>query len=164
MNKRHLVPAALVSLLAATLPAHAQTGMEAFNPFAMLAPIMTPLGAMLVPMISPMNTPTNTPLSAFNPAMFNPGIFNPAMFNPAMLNPAMLNPAMQPAGYGAGMVPFTGLQATPQSYYGTPTANAYPGMSAPMASPYPGMPQFQMPALPTFPMFPGFPLPFPVAR
>jgi len=172
---------ALASLFAAAFPVHAQTGMEAFNPMAMLAPMMTPLGAMMVPMTAPMNNSMNAfnPATMFNPAMFNPAMFNPAMFNPAMFNPAtmfnpamfnpatMFNPAMLPGmsgmpsmpGYGApaGMVPFTGLQAAPQAY----------GMPPQMANPFAGMLPFPMPAQQNqaaYPMFPGFPMPFPGGR
>ena len=159
MNHRHFVPAALLSLLTVALPAHAQTGAEAFNPFAMLAPLMTQLGAMLVPMMAPMMAPMNAQPNGASPAVFNP--FNPAMFNQLM----------QPAAYGApaGVVPFSGLQSVPQAYGmpagfpsfpGLPTTNAIAGM--PAASPFPAVPQFQMPVLPSFPVFPGFP--FPVAR
>jgi hypothetical protein len=125
--------------------------MEAFNPMAMLAPMMTPLGAMMVPMTAPMNNPMN----AFNPAtMFNPGTFNPGMFNPAML-PAMS--AMPSYAAPAGMVPFSGLQAAPQAY----------GMPTQMANPYAGMLPFSLPTQlnpAAFPMFPGFPLQFPGSR
>jgi hypothetical protein len=162
---------ALVSLFAVAFPAQAQTRMEAFNPMAMLAPIMTPLGAMMVPMTAPMSNPMN----AFNPAtMFNPALFNPAMFNPAML-PAM--PSMPGYGAPAGMVPFTGLQAAPQ-VYGMPPQMANPftgfqaapqafGMPPQMANPFAGMQPFPMPVLPNqaaYPVFPGFPMPFPSGR
>ena len=152
MDNRYLAPA-LASLFAVAFPTHAQTGMEAFNPMAMLAPMMTPLCAMMVPMTAPMNNPMN----AFNPAtMFNPAMLNPAMFNPGMFNPAML-PAMPSYAAPAGMVPFSGLQAAPQAY----------GMPTQMANPYAGMLPFSMPTQlnpAAFPMFPGFPLPFPGSR
>ena len=161
MNKSYLAPSmALASLLAAAFPAQAQTGMEAFNPMAMLAPIMTPLGAMMVPMTAPMNNSMN----AFNPAMLNPtAMFNPGMFNFAtMFNPAMLPVVPTIPGYGVptGMVPFNGLQAMPQAY----------GMPPQMANPFAVMPQFPQPApanqavYPMFPGFPGFPMPFPGSR
>ena len=78
MKSRYL---ALAALLAPTLPVQAQTGMEAFNPMTMLAPIMTPLGAMLVPMLTPMNNSMNQ----FNPA---------AMSNPMAMMPNMQMPGM----------------------------------------------------------------------
>ena len=166
MNSRYLAPT-LAALFAVASPTHAQTGMEAFNPMTMLAPMMTPLGAMMVPMTAPMNNPTNAfnPAAMFNPGMFNPAtMFNPAMFNPGMFNPAMFNPGMLPAmpampSYAAptGMVPFSGLQAAPQAY----------GMPAQMANPYAGMLPFSLPTQPSpaaYPMFPGFPIQFPGSR
>ena len=175
MNNRYLAPA-LAALFAVASPTQAQTGMEAFNPMTMLAPMMTPLGAMMVPMTVPNAAPMNNPMNALNPAaMFNPGMFNPAtmfnpamlnpaMFNPGMFNPAMFNPGMLPAmpampSYAAptGMVPFSGLQAAPQAY----------GMPAQMANPYAGMLPFSLPTQPNpaaYPMFPGFPMQFPGSR
>jgi hypothetical protein len=150
LNTRYL---ALAALLAPILPAQAQTSMEAFNPFAMLAPIMTPLGAMLVPMMAPMNAPTNP----FNPtAMYNPA----TMANPMAMMPNIPTMPVMP-GYGApaGMVPFSGIQASPQAY----------GMPSQMPNPFVGnalMP-YAMPAAPTypaFPAFPGFPFPFQPSR
>jgi len=153
MKSRYL---ALAALLTPALPAQAQNAMEAFNPMAMLAPIMTPLGAMLVPMMAPMNGSANQ----FNPAaMFNPAtMFNPAaMANPMAMMPVMPNtmPAMPGYGAPAGMVPFTGMQPMPQAY----------GMPPQMANPFAGntvMP-FAMPAATAYPSFPSFPgLPFAV--
>ncbi len=165
MKSRYL---ALAALLAPALPAQAQTGMEAFNPFAMLAPIMTPMGAMLVPMLAPMNTPANP----FNPAtMFNPAAMSNPMANPMAMMPTlpMQMPAMPNFAAPQGMVPFTGLQATPQSFGMAPTqlANpfAQPQMANPyMANPYAAMP-FAIPSMPSgFPALPNFPLMFPPAR
>jgi hypothetical protein len=150
---------ALAALLLPALPAQAQTGMEAFNPLTFLAPIMTPLGAMLVPMQAPQ------------------GQFNPAAFN------GMQMPAMPNFGGAQGMVPFNGLQATPQSFGMAPqamtnpfaapqTANPFavnpfaanPFASNPFASnPFAGAP-FAFPAMPaanTFPSFPNFPMMIP---
>ncbi len=144
---------ALAALMIPALPAQAQTGMEAFNPLTFLAPIMTPLGAMLVPMQAPQ------------------GQFNPAtMFNPAAFN-GMQMPAMPNFGGTQGMVPFTGLQATPQSFGMAPQAMtnpfAAPQMVNPLsanpfaANPYAGVP-FAFPSLPSgYPTFPGFPLQLP---
>lgn len=141
---------ALAALLAPVLPAQAQTGMEAFNPMTMLAPIMTPLGAMLVPMMAPMN-------GAMNP--FNPA----AMYNPAtMANPMAMMPAIPGYGAPAGMVPFTGMQPSPQAYGMPPQmANPFAG-NALMPYAMPAMPA--QPAYPAFPMLPGFPFPFPASR
>lgn len=164
MTHRYFAPSlVLASLFAAALPAQAQTGMEAFNPMAMLVPMMTPLGAMMVPMTAPAAAPMGNPMNAFNPAaLFNPATqFNPAaLFNPAML-PAM--PAMPASAAPAGMVPFTGLQAMPQAY-GMP-----PQMANPVANPFAGYPMlpFAMPGQPNpsaYPQFPGFPMPFPGSR
>lgn len=145
---------ALAALMIPTLPAQAQTGMEAFNPLTFLAPIMTPLGAMLVPMQAP-----QTP-------------FNPAAFNGMQL------PAMPNFGGAQGMVPFTGLQATPQSFgmAQQPIANPFntPQMANPFAAnPYAVNPfattpfaptPFAFPSLPAasnYPSLPGFPMQFP---
>ncbi len=167
MKSRYL---ALAALLAPTLPAQAQTGMEAFNPFAMLAPIMTPMGAMLVPMLAPMNTPTNP----FNPAtMFNPAAMSNPMANPMAMMPSvpgMQMPTMPNFAAPQGMVPFTGLQATPQSFGMAPaqmnTPFAMPQMANPyMANPYAAMPfAIPMPAPSGFPALPNFPLMFAPAR
>lgn len=169
MNNRYLAPA-LASLFAIAIPAQAQTGLEAFNPMAMLAPMMTPFGLMMVPT----SAPNAAPVNGFNPA----AMFNPAMFNPAMFNPAML-PAIPGSPAPAGMMPFSGLQALPQAYgmpqqmanpfAGMPQqmANPFAGMPQQMANPFAGMQQFSMPALPNqaaFPMFPGFSMPVPGAR
>ncbi|MBI5331269.1 MAG: hypothetical protein HZB71_11735 [Betaproteobacteria bacterium] len=150
--------AAMLTLLAASLPAQAQTGMEAFNPMTFLAPMMTPFGAMLVPV-----TPSGaTGANPFNPAT----LFNPAMMPAMPTFPAM--PAQLPgltAPAPAGMVPFTGLQMAPQAY-GMPQqmTNPFAGNAmmpfqlpaAPAASPFPGFQGFQG--------FPGFTLPFPPSR
>lgn len=158
MNNPYFAPSmALASLFVLALPAQAQTqpGMAAFNPMTILAPIMTPLGAMLVPMTAPMNNPAN----AFNPAT----LFNPAMFNPAMLPAMPAMPAMPSYPMPAGMMPFGVPQVAPQAY----------AMPPQMANPFAGMLPFLMPAQPTqpnqaaYPMFPGipsFPMPFPGAR
>lgn len=148
---------ALAALLAPALPAQAQNAMEAFNPFAMLAPIMTPMGAMLVPMMAPMNGSMNqyNPATTYNPA----AMFNPAtMANPFAMMPAMPTTMPNMPGYGApaGMVPFTGIQPSPQAY----------GMPPQMANPFAGnvpMP-YAMPAAPAYPSFPAFPFPFPTNR
>jgi hypothetical protein len=167
LNHPYLAPA-LASLFAIASPAQAQTGLEAFNPMAMLAPMMTPFGLMMVPNAAP-NT---APMNGFNPA----ALFNPAMFNPAMFNPAML-PTMPGMQAPQGMIPFTGMQAAPQAY-GMPTqmpnpfagvpqpmANPFTAMPQQMANPFATMPQFPMPAQSGFPAFPGFPgFPFPAAR
>ncbi len=148
---------ALAALLLPALPAQAQNGMEAFNPLTFLAPIMTPLGAMLVPMQAPQ------------------GQFNPAtMFNPAAFN-GMQMPAMPNFAGAQGMVPFNGLQATPQAFGMAPqamtnpfaapqTTNPFavnPFTANPFASnPYAGAP-FAFPAMPaanTFPNLPNFPM------
>lgn len=173
---------ALAALLAPALPAQAQTAMDAFNPMAMLAPIMTPLGAMMVPMMAPMNSSMNM----FNPAtMYNPAtMFNPAaMANPTAMMPAMPSmPAMPGYGAPAGMVPFTGMQLSPQSY-GMPPQMANPFAAPQMANPF-AMPQmsnpfaapqmanpfgnammpFSMPNQAGFPAFPGFPMMLPPTR
>ncbi|MDD5388735.1 MAG: hypothetical protein PHD37_05290 [Gallionellaceae bacterium] len=167
MNNPYLAPSmALASLFALAFPAQAQTppGMEMFNPMTILAPIMTPLGAMLVPMTAPMNNPAN----AFNPA---------TMFNPALFNPAMLSAMPTLPGYPAptGMTPFSGLQAAPQAYGMPPQMMANPFVGAPpqMANPFAGLLPYLMPAQPAqpnqaaYPMFPGipnFPMPFPGVR
>jgi hypothetical protein len=162
---------ALAALVAPALPAQAQTGMEAFNPFTMLAPIMTPMGMMLAPMMAPMNNPA----TMFNPAVMANPMANPmAMMQPMpnMQMPAM--PGMQAMPNFAapqGMVPFTGLQATPQSFGMAPAqmANpfAMPQMANPyMTNPYAAMP-FAFPGMPAqagFPTLPNFPLMFPPAR
>jgi hypothetical protein len=151
---------ALTALLASTLPAQAQTSMEAFNPFAMLAPIMTPMGVMLAPMMAPMNNPAT---------MFNPAVMaNPmAMMQPI---PNMQMPAMPNFAAPQGMLPFTGLQATPPSFGMAPPQMsnpfAMPQMANPyMANPYAAMP-FAFPGMPQagFPTLPNFPLMFPPAR
>lgn len=155
MNNPYLAPSmALASLFALAFPAQAQTqpGMEMFNPMTILAPIMTPLGAMLVPM--------NNPANAFNPAT----MFNPAMFNPAMLPTMPAMPAMPSYQAPAGMMPFGVPQGAPQAYAMPPQM---------MANPFAGLLPYLMPAQPTqpnqaaYPMFPGipsFPMPFPGAR
>lgn len=158
MKSRYL---ALAALLAPALPVQAQTGMEAFNPMTMLAPIMTPLGAMLVPMLAPMNNSMNQ----FNPAAMS----NPMAMMPNMQMPGM--PAMPNFGAPQGMVPFTGLQATPQPFgMMTPQMTnpfAMPQMANPFApNPYASMP-FAFPSMPAqnnFPALPNFPLMYPPAR
>ncbi len=134
---------ALAALLLPALPAQAQSGLEAFNPLTFLAPIMTPLGAMLVPMQAPMAAPQ----AQFNPAT----LFNPAAFN------GMQMPVMPNYGAAQGMVPFTGLQATPQSF------GMVPQQSMPnpfVGNPFAGQPM-AFPSLPTQNFFPGFPIALP---
>jgi len=170
MKSRNL---ALAALMFPALTAQAQTGMEAFNPMTMLAPIMTPLGAMLIPVMAPMSNSMNT----FNPAtMLTPA----AMANPLSMMPSMHVPTMPNFAAPQGMVPFTGMQATPQSFGMAPQqmANpfAMPQMTNPYmanpfagnpfagnpfagnpfaANPYAGMPtQMGFPTLPGFPMMP----------
>lgn len=142
---------ALAALLLPALPAQAQTGLEAFNPLTFLAPIMTPLGAMLVPMQAPMAAPQ----AQFNPA----ALFNPTAFN------GMQMPVMPNYGAPQGMVPFTGLQATPQSFGMAPQQNMpNPFVGNPFfGNPYASQPM-AFPSLPTqngFPGFPGFPIALP---
>ncbi len=178
MNNSLLAPA-LASLFAFALPAQAQNAPQPFNPMAMLAPMMTPLGMMLVP-----TSPSASPFAGFNPAT----LFNPAMFNSPQFNPAML-PRMPMAPPPVGMVPFTGLQETPEAYgmpaqmpnpfVGMPQPmpnpfasmqqpNPFSGMQQPMVNPFAVMQQFTPPQMPNqaaFPMLQGFPgFPFPSAR
>lgn len=163
MKLRHL---ALAALLIPALPAQAQqAGMEAFNPFTMLAPIMTPLGAMLVPIMAPMNNQQGP----FNPAVMN---------NPMAMMPYAPNMPLPAPNFAApqGMVPFSGLQATPQSFGMAPAQfsnpMAMPQMANPFAAnpfaanPYASMPFVfpNMPAQTGFPSLPSFPMPFPPAR
>jgi hypothetical protein len=102
MNIRHL---ALAALLSPVLSAQAQSGMEAFNPMAMMMPVMTPMGAMLVPMASGMNM--MNPAVMMNPAgMMVPMAGGMNMMNPAMMmNPMAMMPAMpaMPSASGFGM-------------------------------------------------------------
>jgi hypothetical protein len=151
---------ALTALLVPALPVQAQTGMEAFNPFAMLAPIMTPLGAMLVPMTAPMS-------NSMNPYMANPMAMMPTIPNMAM--PGM--PALPNFAAPQGMIPFTGLQATPQSFGMAPAQMGNPFVMPQMANPYMANPFANMPfgypnmpAQSGFPTLPNFPLMFPAAR
>ena len=115
---KRLTAAILVSLLAAALPAHAQVSPQ-YNPLAML--VLTPLGAVLVPVLAPRLSPANG-------------------YHPVISMPAPAAPQ--------GMVPFSGLQETPQDY-GMPTA-----------SPYPVMPPPQYPMPTAYPRYPVFPFPF----
>lgn len=172
MKSRYL---ALAALMIPVLPAQAQTGMEAFNPFTMLAPIMTPLGAMLVPMLAPMNNSMNqfNPATMINPApMANPWA-NPMAMMPTQ--PSMQMPVMPNFAAPQGMVPFTGLQATPQSFGMAPQMGnpfAMPQMANPyMANPFAANPfanlPFAFPSMPSqggYPMLPNFPQMMPPAR
>ena len=174
MQTRFLASFGALALLAA-LPAQAQTSPEAFNPLAFMAPIMTPLGAMMVP-VNPAQGGFN-PAAMMNPAMMaNPMALMPAMPGmpsmPSMPSmPAMPNmPAMPGYGAPAGMVPFSGLQVSPQAYgmpaqMNTPFAAASPSLpfSQPFAQPF-NQP-FALPfSLPGYPAFPGFGLPFAPGR
>ncbi len=166
MKTRHpALTATLAALMAATLPVHAQTAADGFNPFAMLAPIMTPMGAMLVPMMAPMNNQTFNPATLFNPAtMANPMAMLPQMPQqmPQMQQMPAFPQMQQMPGYGApgGMVPFSGIQLSPQAY-GMPSQAQVPFAVPQMQNPYlSGMQMpFAMPSLPAagFPAFPGFP-------
>lgn len=123
---------ALAALLAPALPAQAQTGVEAFNPLAMLAPILTPFGMMLAPMMPA----TTGGMNPFNPAtLFNPAAFmNPA----AMQNPMAMLPSMP--------------TVQPMPAYGVPNMMSFPGM--PPSNPFALPQQFPNPfaaSLPTLP-------------
>ncbi len=142
MNNPYLAPA-LASLFAVAFPAQAQqTGMEAFNPMTMLAPIMTPLGAMMVPMTAPMTAPMAAPNAIDLASMLNPALLQ-SLFNPALLQALF---AQQSA-----MGVYPGVQAAPQM------ANPYAGMMQ-----FPQVPQPAQAAYPaSYPALNGFPFAIP---
>jgi hypothetical protein len=155
MKTRYL---ALAALLAPALPAQAQTGLEAFNPLAMMAPMMTPFGMMLLPMMAPTSGVPNL-ASLLNPAMF----MNPAAMMPGMSTLPTL-PFQQ--GYGLpGALPFPDMPQgmpfpMPQQ---APAPMAMPQMANPFAAGMPMMP-FPMPSQGGYALPPGFPMMPPVAR
>lgn len=170
MNTRYnALIAALATLMAAAPSVQAQTAMDGFNPLAMLAPIMTPMGAMLVPMMAPMNNQAFNPATLFNPAaMANPMAMLPQMPQqmPQMPQMPAFPQTQQMPGYGApvGMVPFTGIQPSPQAYGMPPQMPAsfpMPQMQNPylngMQMPF-AMPSLPGAGFPAFPSFPGFPM------
>lgn len=144
MNNPYLAPA-FASLFAIAFPAQAQqTGMEAFNPMTLLAPIMTPLGAMMVPMNVPVATAAP---NAFNPAtMINPPLLQ-SLFNPALLQAllaqqsAMTMPAPMPV--------FPGVQGVPQMANPFASMMPYSQMQQPVPTGYPAMNGFPF-AIPGF--------------
>ena len=87
MKIRYLIPA-LAVLMAPTLPAQAQMGMEAFNPMTMMGPMMAPMGTMMNPMgmMQPMMAPMG--------AMMNPMQMMGPMMAPmgTMMNPMQMMP------------------------------------------------------------------------